>query len=171
MFFLFSARSHPPANDLRLDTNEQPLIVREGDEAELKCNIISGASGPSFFYKVTWLYTGHDSSVASALVELDHTGLLSYPETQGLGGLQGRLRLSRPTQSSFYLGVQWAREGDRGSYQCQVEQYQLDHEGHWQQKAVDSAGPITLTVNVTGMITSVGSFIHVAVCLHGRLKG
>ncbi|XP_029314465.1 immunoglobulin superfamily member 2-like [Cottoperca gobio] len=136
-----------PANDLSLDKNEQPLTAREGDEVELNC-IISGASGPSFFYKVTWLYTGHGSSIRNALVELDHTGLLSYPENQELRGLQGRLHLTRPTQSSVYLGIQRAHEGDNGTYQCQVEQYQLDNEGHWQQKASGRAGPITLTVHV-----------------------
>ncbi|XP_031151786.1 immunoglobulin superfamily member 2-like [Sander lucioperca] len=137
-----------PANDLSLDKKEQPLTVKEGDEVELKCNIISGASSSSFFYKVTWLYNGHDSSATNALVQLDHTGLLSYPENQELRGLQGRLRLIRPTQNSFYLGIQRVHEGDSGTYQCQVEQYQLDHEGHWQQKASDSAGPTVLTVNV-----------------------
>ncbi|KAF1382634.1 hypothetical protein PFLUV_G00145810 [Perca fluviatilis] len=136
-----------PANDLSLDKKEQPLTVKEGDEVELKCNIISGASS-SFFYKVTWLYSGHDSSATNALVQLDHTGLLSYPENQELRGLQGRLRLFRPTQSSFYLGIQRVHEGDSGTYQCQVEQFQLDHEGQWQQKASDSAGRIVLTVNV-----------------------
>ncbi|XP_044073443.1 immunoglobulin superfamily member 3-like isoform X2 [Siniperca chuatsi] len=143
-----------PASDLHLDKKEQPLFVREGDEVELKCNMISGAPSP-FFYKVTWLYTGHNSSVTNALVELDHTGLLSYPENQRLRRLQGRLHLSRPTQSTFYLSIQKAHEEDSGTYQCQVEQYQLDHEGHWQQKASDSAGPITLTVNVAGDVKGV----------------
>ncbi|KAF3843178.1 hypothetical protein F7725_002027 [Dissostichus mawsoni] len=139
-----------PANDLHLEKKEQRLTAREGDEVELKCNIISGASGPSFFYKVSWLYTGHSSSVRSPLVELDHTGLLSYPGNQELRGLQGRLHFSRPTQSRFYLGIRRAHEEDNGTYQCKVEQYQLDQEGHWQQKASDSAGPISLTVNVAG---------------------
>ncbi|XP_075963217.1 immunoglobulin superfamily member 3-like [Anarhichas minor] len=137
-----------PANDLSLEKNEQPSPAREGDEVELKCNIMSGASSPSLFYKFAWLYTGHDSSNTNILVELDHTGLLSYPENQELRDLQGRLRLSRPTQSSFPLGIQRAHEGDSGTYRCQVEQYQLDHEGHWQQKASDTTGPITLTVKV-----------------------
>ncbi|XP_069569764.1 immunoglobulin superfamily member 3-like [Brachyistius frenatus] len=138
-----------PANDLRLDKRAQRLIVREGDEAVINCNIISGASSSSFFYKVTWFYAAHNSLLMNAsLLELDHTGLLSYPESPALRGLQGRLRLSRPTQSSFYLSIQRAHEGDSGTYWCQVEQYQLDHEGLWQQKASDSAGPITLSVNV-----------------------
>ncbi|XP_073329448.1 immunoglobulin superfamily member 3-like [Pagrus major] len=137
-----------PVNDLRLDQTEMSLNTREGEEVELECNVISGAPSPSFFYKVTWLYTEHDSSVMNALVELDHRGLLSYPENQKVRGLQGRLRLSRPTQSSFHLGIQRAHEGDGGTYKCQVEQHQLDHEGRWQQKASESGGPITLTVNV-----------------------
>lgn len=121
---------------------------------KLECNIISGASSPSFFYKVYWLYTGHDSSTPSTLVELDHMGLMRYPENPGLRGLQERLRLSRPNQSSFYLEIQKAHEGDKGTYKCQVELYQLDREGHWQQKASESAGPVMLTVNVPGMIIS-----------------
>ncbi|XP_023155359.2 immunoglobulin superfamily member 3-like [Amphiprion ocellaris] len=135
-----------PANDLRLDKNEQLLVAKEGDEVELKCNI-SGASSASFFYKVTWFYTVHSSVMNASLVELDHTGLLSYPENQALRDLQERLRLFRPTQSSFYLRIQKAHEEDSGAYWCQVEQYQLDDEGRWQQKASDSAGPITLSVN------------------------
>ena len=87
------------------------------------------------------------------LVELDHMGLLRYPESGALRDLQGRLRLARPTQSSFYLRIQTAQEGDSGTFQCQVEQYQLDREGHWQQKASETAGPISLTVNVAGMMT------------------
>lgn len=130
-------------------------MVNEGAEVELMCNIISGASSASTFIKVTWLYAARGPSLTKAsLVELDHTGLLTYPENQELRGLQGRLRLSRPTQSSFYLGISRAHEGDSGTYWCQVEQYQLDDEGHWQQKASDTAGAIMLSVNVAGMITS-----------------
>lgn len=147
------------------------MVAKEGDEVELECNIISGASSP-FFYKVSWLYTGHDSFITNALVELDHTGLLSYPENQGLRGLQKRLRLSRPTQSSFYLGIQRAHEGDGGTYKCQIEQYQLGHEGHWQQKASESAGPIMLSVNVPGMIISLKALSRqlYGCGLHGCLK-
>lgn len=121
---------------------------------ELKCNIISGASSPSFFYKVSWLYARNDSLILKALVKFDHTGLLTYPETQGLGGLQKRLCLSRPSQSSFYLVIQRAHEEDSGAYKCQIEQYQLSHEGDWQQKASQSAGRVMLTVKVPGMIIS-----------------
>ncbi|XP_059198540.1 immunoglobulin superfamily member 3-like [Centropristis striata] len=145
-----------PANDLSLDKKEQLLTAKEGEEVELKCHIISGASSPSFFYKVTWFYTGHDTSAPKDLVELDHTGLLSYPRNQELRDLQGRLRLYRPAQKSFYLGIQRAHEDDSGTYQCQVEQYQLDHEGRWQQKASDRAGPIALTVNVAENNLSIG---------------
>ncbi|XP_019945255.2 immunoglobulin superfamily member 2-like [Paralichthys olivaceus] len=138
-----------PANDLRLEvTEQQQLIAREGDDVELKCNILSGAFSPSVLYNIAWIYSGGGSSMTNVLlVELDHMGLLWYPE-MALRDLQGRLRLTRPTQSSFYLRIQRAREGDSGMYQCRVEQYQLDREGHWQQKASESAGPISLTVKV-----------------------
>lgn len=135
------------------------MIIKDGDEVEFKCNITSGALSSSFFYKVTWLYADHDSStMMTPLVELDHTGLLRYPKNQGIGGLQGRLRPSRPVQNSFYLGIQRANEEDSGIYQCQVEQYQLDHQSQWQQKASDLGGSIRLSVNVTGMITLFRAF-------------
>ncbi|XP_062259410.1 immunoglobulin superfamily member 3-like [Platichthys flesus] len=139
-----------PANDLRLEVvGQQQLIAGEGEEVELKCNILSGAFSPSVFYKVAWIYTGQSSPKTKvSLVELDHMGLLRYPESEALRDLQGRLRLARPTQSSFHLRIQTAHEGDSGTFHCQVEQYQLDREGHWQQKASESAGPVSLTVNV-----------------------
>ncbi|XP_076025987.1 immunoglobulin superfamily member 3-like [Genypterus blacodes] len=139
-----------PPNDLGLSKNELHLSTREGEEVELECSLISGAANPSLFYTIAWLYTGSDPAVVKApLVKLDHTGLLRYPENQDLRGLQARLRLSRPTHSSFRLGIQRAHDGDSGTYECQVEQYQLDHQGDWQLKASDGSGPIMLSVNVT----------------------
>lgn len=138
-----------PANDFFLDKTEQKLIAKEGAEVELKCDIVSPVSGASFFYKVSWLHTVRGSPTRNAsLVELDHTGLLSYPTDQGVRSLQQRLHLSRPTQSSFSLRIQKVREVDSGTYWCRVEQYQLDHDNRWLQKASESVGPITLTVNV-----------------------
>lgn len=130
------------------------ITAREGDGVQFRCNISSGATDSSFSYKVTWLYTPNSSSIIRAsLVELDHTGLLSYPQNQALSGLQGRLRLSRPSQSSFYLRIQGVHEGDAGTFWCQVEQYRLDNDRRWQQKASDSAGPVKLTISVAGTIT------------------
>lgn len=120
---------------------------------QLDCNLITeGAS--SFFYKVIWLYSRPNASITNVpLVELDHMGLLRYPAYQDLHGLQQRLRLLRPMQSSFQLGVQRVHVEDSGTYVCQVEQYHLDQKGLWQQKASAKSSPITLNVNVTGMIT------------------
>nr|XP_014264516.2 immunoglobulin superfamily member 3 [Maylandia zebra] len=139
-----------PANDLRLDKKEQQLTAKEGEEVKLNCSITSGASGSSVFYRVIWHYAAHSSSLKKAsLVELDHTGLVSYPENKDIRGLQERLRLSRPTQKSFYLSIQKAHEEDSGTYWCQVDQYQLDNEAHWQLKASDSGGAIKVSVKVT----------------------
>ncbi|CAI5655902.1 unnamed protein product [Oreochromis niloticus] len=140
-----------PAPNLRLDKKEQQLTAKEGEEVELNCNITSGASGSSVFYGVIWHYAAHSSSLKNAsLVELDHTGLVSYPDNKDIRGLRERLRLSRPTQKSFYLSIQKAHEEDSGTYWCQVDQHQLDHEAHWQLKASDSGGAIKLSVKVTG---------------------
>ncbi|XP_029936438.1 immunoglobulin superfamily member 3-like isoform X2 [Myripristis murdjan] len=139
-----------PLNDLSMDKTEQEVTAKEGAEVDLMCSLTSGAFSPSFLYTLTWLYTASDRSVMKVpLVKLDHTGLLKYPTNKQLLGLQRRIRLSRPTPSSFHLGIQPAHEGDSGTYQCQVEQYQLDPQGHWQQKASDDSGPITLSVNTT----------------------
>ncbi len=139
---------------------------------ELKCDIISSISSPLIFYKVTWLHIENSSSISNALVKLDHTGLLSYPENQRLRNLQGRLRLSRPTWRSFSLGIERAHEEDSGTYQCQVEQYQLDQEGLWQQKASESSGLIKLAVKVAGKSTSLTALcMKLYKCgLHGCLR-
>lgn len=128
----------------------QTLFANEGEEVELQCDIDSGSSSPSHFYKVSWLYTGRNLSSTVVLVQLDHTGLLSYPEHPGLRGLQQRLRLSRPAHMSTYLGIDKAQEEDSGAYKCQIELFQLDHEDQWQQKASKSSSAITLTVNASG---------------------
>lgn len=126
-------------------------MVKEGNEVKLRCNISSDASALS--YKVSWFYASPTSlSMNYSLVELDHTGLLTYPSNQALSGLQSRLRLSRPAQNDFYLSIQRAHKADSGIYWCQVEQYQLDGDGQWKQKASKTSGSITLTVNVTGRV-------------------
>ncbi|XP_077393407.1 immunoglobulin superfamily member 3-like [Festucalex cinctus] len=137
-----------PANDLLLDAKEQQVLAKEGDKVQLECELISGASGESRFYKVTWFYT-RLGSTAVPLLELDHTGLLKYPESKGLHGLQGRLRLSRPSRGSFGLEIQRVQDRDSGTYQCRVEQYQLVQEGQWEQKASVDGGHNVLSVKVT----------------------
>lgn len=128
---------------------------------KLECNIITGAFTPSLFYAVSWLYSRDDPSGLKALVKLDHTGLLKYPQVRGLEGLQGRLRLSRPTQSSFCLHIQRSHEEDGGTYKCLIEQFHLDNEGQWQQKASESAGPVVLTVRLPGRTSTLyASDIH-----------
>lgn len=125
---------------------------------ELECNIVTGAFTPSLFYAVSWLYRSDNRSSLKTLVKLDHTGLLTYPQVGGLGGLQGRLRLSRPTHSSFHLHVQSSHVEDGGQYQCHVEQFHLDSEGQWQGKASESAGPVVVTVQVPGRTSTVEVF-------------
>lgn len=144
-----------PANDLWVNLTQRSLAASEGDEVKLECNIITGAFTPSLFYAVSWLYSRDDPSGLKALVKLDHTGLLKYPQVRGLEGLQGRLRLSRPTQSSFRLHIQRSHEEDGGTYKCLIEQFHLDNEGQWQQKASESAGPVVLTVRLPGKNLSV----------------
>ncbi|XP_020787515.2 LOW QUALITY PROTEIN: immunoglobulin superfamily member 3-like [Boleophthalmus pectinirostris] len=139
-----------PASDLHLNTTTPVLTVEEGDDVELECNLVSAVDSPSVFYKVIWLYSEANEPIRQVpLVELDHTGLLSYPVDEAVRALQGRLRLLRPAQTSFNLGIHKAHEQDSGTYICRVEQYQLDRDGQWQQKASDETSPMTLNVTVT----------------------
>ncbi|XP_061735120.1 immunoglobulin superfamily member 3-like [Nerophis ophidion] len=139
-----------PANDLRLETTETWLSAREGDQVQLRCDLITETSGPPLFYKLTWFYTGRGSpAVNNQLLELDRSGMLRYPSNKGLHGLQKRLRLSRHEPSSFGLEIQRVHEQDSGTYHCRVEQYQLGLHGQWQQKASVDGVPIILSVNVT----------------------
>lgn len=144
------------------------LAASEGDEVNFECNIITDAFTPSLFYAVSWLYSRGNLSSSNDLVKLDHTGLLTYPLAQGLQGLQGRLRLSRPTQSSFRLHIQRSHEEDGGSYWCLIEQYHLDKEGQWQQKASERAGPVVLTVKLPGRTSTlyVTEVLHFCTGLH-----
>ncbi|XP_061698493.1 immunoglobulin superfamily member 3-like isoform X2 [Syngnathoides biaculeatus] len=139
-----------PDNNLLLDDKEKQIIAQEGDEVQLACELISGSCGDSCSYKVTWFYSRRGSSYVNApLLELDHMGVLRYPETKDLRGLQGRIRLSRSDRSNFGLEIQRLHEQDSGSYWCQVEQYQLGNEGHWEQKGSVDGGPVMLLVNLT----------------------
>lgn len=134
-----------------MNTTKPVLFANEGEDVEFQCDIVSNASSPSLFYKVSWLYTGNNLSSAHVLVQLDHTGLLSYPEHAGLRGLQQRLRLDRPTQMSSYLKIKKAQKQDSGMWKCQIELFQLDRQGQWQQKASESSSPVRLTVNAPGI--------------------
>uniref|UniRef100_A0A8C6U083 Ig-like domain-containing protein n=1 Tax=Neogobius melanostomus TaxID=47308 RepID=A0A8C6U083_9GOBI len=148
--FPLSPKAH--TSDLHLNTTAPVLTVKEGDDVELTCSLFSEVNSPSVFYKVIWLYSEHIESGKIPLVELDHTGLLTYPTHEEVLYLQERLRLERSTQSSFNLGIRTVHEEDSGMYVCRVEQYQLDRDGQWQQKASKEMSPVLLQVNVTGMI-------------------
>lgn len=140
-----------PASDLHLNTTTALLNVKEGDDVELECNLTSVEDSTSFSYKVVWLYSELNTSISKVpLVQLDHTGLLTYPMHEEVQGLQERLQLKRPTQSTFNLAIHTVHEEDRGMYVCRVEQYQLDKDEQWQQKASEEASPVSLHVNVTG---------------------
>ncbi|XP_072300221.1 immunoglobulin superfamily member 3-like [Eucyclogobius newberryi] len=139
-----------PSSDLRLNTTTPVLKVKEGEDVELECKLISAGDSPSIFYKVIWLYSEHSRSINNVpLVELDQTGILTYPLDQAVPGRQERLQLLRPTQSSFDLGIHTVHEEDSGTYVCHVEQYQLDRDGQWQQMASNKTNPMRLIVKVT----------------------
>ncbi|KAK7939234.1 hypothetical protein WMY93_002560 [Mugilogobius chulae] len=113
--------------------------VRSSDQGVYFCEVIQWQQDP----RQEW----HNLPPVSK--KLDHTGLLKYPADQAIQGRQERMRLLRPTQTCFDLGIHTIHEEDSGTYVCRVEQYQLDRDGQWQQKASVETSPMTLNVNVT----------------------
>uniref|UniRef100_A0AAV2K2H8 Ig-like domain-containing protein n=2 Tax=Knipowitschia caucasica TaxID=637954 RepID=A0AAV2K2H8_KNICA len=74
-----------PASDLHLNTTTPALNVKEGDDVLLGCNLTSAMDSPSVFYRVIWLFSDHSGSISNMpMVELDHTGRLSYPVHKAL---------------------------------------------------------------------------------------
>ncbi|CAL8268354.1 unnamed protein product [Lota lota] len=146
-----------PANDLQVDKEERRLVVTEGDDVDLNCTLTSGASEPPLAYPLTWFYAAPRPGKNFTLAEVSLGGLLKRPGHPELGGGSGRrLSLSRPAHSTFQLSIRSAQQGDSGAYWCQVEQYQLDQRGLWQQKAVDASGQIHLTVKALEGNLSIG---------------
>ncbi|KAL0963627.1 hypothetical protein UPYG_G00308790 [Umbra pygmaea] len=148
-------------SDLSVDKTDKELKVRDGDGVELICSLIAGASGPASLYALTWFYKrgSFSSSVKVPLVIMGRDGILTYPEDQEHlrpQGLKGRLTFSRPTHSTFQLGLQRAHQGDSGAYQCQVDQYQLN-DGKWKQTASDKSGTTILTVKPIESVLTVSA--------------
>ncbi|KAM8857732.1 immunoglobulin superfamily member 2-like [Synchiropus picturatus] len=129
------------ASDLRVSPTRQRVKAVEGEEVVLTCVLDSLAPGTSVFYNLSWLYG------AALLARLDHRGLLRYPNTSELHGLQARLQLSRPTEHNFSLSIQPVKVQDSGTFWCRVEPYQLGRDGGWQQTAPAAAGSIALSVS------------------------
>ncbi|XP_041700392.2 immunoglobulin superfamily member 3 isoform X2 [Coregonus clupeaformis] len=141
----------PIVSDLSVNKTDLEMEVRQGEGVELTCTLTSGASDPVSLYALTWFYMrrGSSSSPRVPLVILGRDGVLMYPENQDNQGLQdqkGRLIFSRPTHGTFLLGLQRAIQGDSGVYQCQVDQYKLNHDGNWEFSATEQSGTTNLTV-------------------------
>ncbi|XP_071003032.1 immunoglobulin superfamily member 2-like isoform X1 [Oncorhynchus clarkii lewisi] len=146
-------------SDLSVDKTKQETEVREGEGVELTCTLTSGASDPTSLYALTWFYLKRGSSSSSRvpLVILGRDGLLKYPGYKWLQDQKGRLIFSRPTHGTFLLGLQRALQGDSGVYQCQVDQYKLNHEGIWEQTASDQSGTADLTVKPIESVLTLSS--------------
>lgn len=148
---------HSPVSDLTVDMAAGDIAVKEGEGVDLNCTLTSGASDLASLYTFTWYYVGHGPSSSSKvpLMMLGHDGVLKYPENQGLRDLQGRLRFSRPTRGTLHLGLRNACQEDSGAFQCQVDQYKLNHQGNWELKASEKSGTTNLVVRPIGMMSSI----------------
>uniref|UniRef100_A0A673IA02 Ig-like domain-containing protein n=1 Tax=Sinocyclocheilus rhinocerous TaxID=307959 RepID=A0A673IA02_9TELE len=77
--------------------------------------------------------------------------------------LKDRLRFSRPTSDTFHLAVLNSDTADSGSYQCRVEQYQLDCKGQWKQTAHAQSGSTIVTVCSIGNTSIYISFTLITI--------
>ncbi|KAJ8253204.1 hypothetical protein GJAV_G00210260 [Gymnothorax javanicus] len=124
------------------------IRIQEGDSAVLQCQVSRNGVKPSSHYSFTWFFIPMNSSERISLIRFNHEALLDYNGEHK--ELMKRMHLKRPSLGSFSLIIENMDSEDSGRYSCQVDEYQLDCEGNWQQNATDHSGFTTVTVHRTG---------------------
>ncbi|KAJ8255801.1 hypothetical protein COCON_G00196650 [Conger conger] len=141
---LFQAQAGSNFSVQKLDID---LSIQEGDMVDLRCTLGPGSLTPTSHYAITWSFVPANSSEKVMLMQFSHDGLLDY---RGVNAeLMKRMVFSRPSRGSFGLSIQNMDAGDSGRYSCQVDEYQLDCKGKWQQRATDRSGVTSVNVRQT----------------------
>ncbi|ROL53428.1 Immunoglobulin superfamily member 3 [Anabarilius grahami] len=109
-----------------MDRTRKSLDIKEGEQFELECSLNVEKEDPTCNYALRWVFNSLKASSGTPLLSYSYNGRLQY-----LTENKDRLRFSRPTSSIFSLVVLNSDAADSGSYQCRVDQYQLDCEGQW----------------------------------------
>ncbi|XP_063070010.1 immunoglobulin superfamily member 3-like isoform X2 [Engraulis encrasicolus] len=136
-------------SDFRMDQTLIETNAGEGEQIEIACKILSGRDDPSSHFALTWLFqhvspeSGSASGTTNTLLTYTQKGGLTYGDS--LGGLQERLRFSRPDPGTFLLTVDKTELGDNGKYWCEVEQYQHCND-KWEKKGSQRSGQTEVRV-------------------------
>lgn len=123
------------------------LKVEEGKQLILKCSVDGIGSDSTLRYSLTWMFDRYQSP-SVAFLTYSHDGRLKYNSFDS--ELEGRLHFFTPEVGVFHLTIHRSIQEDRGSYYCQVQQYQLDCKGQWSLKASDTSGFTNVTVQLIG---------------------
>lgn len=126
-----------------MDSNDKYLDIKEGKQFELECSLNVEKEDPTRHYSLTWVFNSLESDSGTPLLSYSYNGRLQYFTDK-----MDRLRFSRPTSSIFKLVVLNTGTADSGSYQCRVDEHQLDCEGHWKPTAQAQAKSGSTVVRV-----------------------
>uniref|UniRef100_A0A8D0CES9 Ig-like domain-containing protein n=1 Tax=Scleropages formosus TaxID=113540 RepID=A0A8D0CES9_SCLFO len=110
----------------------------ENQQVNINCSMDLGSSSTSSRYSVTWFFSKLKSPAKESLGKVGHDGVL---DTSGVTPeLLERIRFYRPALDTFSLAIQKVGTEDSGSYSCQVDEYRLESDGEFVQKAFDQSG-------------------------------
>ncbi|KAG1927502.1 immunoglobulin superfamily [Pimephales promelas] len=128
-----------------MDRTEEYLTIKEGEQFELACSLKVEKEDPTRHYTLKWVFNSLESTSGITLLSYSYNGRLQYLTENKQ--LKDRLRFSRPTSSTFNLVVLNSDPADSGSYQCRVEQHQLECEGQWKLTAQAQSGLTNVKVH------------------------
>lgn len=128
-----------------MDRTDKYLKIKEGEQFELECSLNVEKEDPTHHYTLIWVFNSLESSSGKPLLSYSYNGHIQYDTEK-----KDRLRFSRPTSSIFNLVVLNSDADDSGSYQCRVEQYQLDCEGQRKSTGRAQSGSTNVTVYSIG---------------------
>ncbi|XP_072542109.1 immunoglobulin superfamily member 2 [Salminus brasiliensis] len=129
---------------LVLENPTSELNLTEGQQFDLSCSIHVNKVDPSMHYTLTWLVEKPNSNARTVLMKHTYDGHLQYAFTDQQ--LRSRLQFSRSSATTFQLTVFNSIPADNGSYQCMVEQFQLECEGKWKRKGTAESKPTMVAV-------------------------
>ncbi|XP_067299173.1 immunoglobulin superfamily member 2-like isoform X1 [Pseudorasbora parva] len=129
-------------DNFTMDRTEKSLNIKEGEQFKLNCSMNVKKQDHTLHYTLRWVFNSLESTSGESLLFYSYNGHLEYTGKNK----NDRLRFSRPSSNTFNLVVLNSNAADSGSYQCIVEQHQLDCDGNWKQTAHAQSGLTRITV-------------------------
>ncbi|KAJ8350918.1 hypothetical protein SKAU_G00260480 [Synaphobranchus kaupii] len=137
----------PQESRFSVTKGESKVTVQESEQVHLNCTLGPGSVTPTSHYSLTWFFVPASSSERMTLVRFSHDALLDYTGVNA--ELMKRMSFYRPALGSFSLAIHNMDAQDSGRYSCQVDEYLLDCEGEWLQRATDQSGVTSVSVRQT----------------------